>query len=307
MPAVTANGIRIEVGRHGPESGVPLLLIRGLGSQLIHWPEEMIDAFVAAGHHVIVFDNRDSGLSESFEHHGRPDFSAPGGPDAPYSLDDMADDAAGVLDALGVRRAHVLGISMGGMILQCLALAHPDRVLSATIVMSSSGAPDLPGRDPEVEALLTAQPANPDDREQVIEQTLAADRVWGNPGFPFDEAARRALIGRAFDRRHSPGGVARQYAAARAAGQRHARLPEVRVPTLVIHGTADVLLPVEHGRDIAARIPGARLVEIGGMGHDLDGGVAPLVAAEALEHVRASGGQGPERPAPGRSTPSSDD
>ena len=187
MPSITANGIRIEVERHGPDAGSPVLLIRGLGSQLIHWPDELIEALVAAGHHVITYDNRDTGLSQRFDSFGAPDFSAPNGPVPAYSVDDMADDAVGVLDTLGIARAHVVGMSMGGMILQRLALAHPERLLSATIVYSSSGAPDLPGRDPEVEALLVSQPDDPSDRAQVIEHTLKCDRAWASPAFPFDE------------------------------------------------------------------------------------------------------------------------
>lgn len=296
MAAVQANGIRIEVERHGPEDGIPLLLVRGLGSQLIHWPPALIEGFTANGFHVVTYDNRDAGLSQKFGEHGVPDLdtmearqAAGEAVSAPYSLADMAADGIGVLDALGLPAAHVLGISMGGMIVQHMALDHPARLLSATIVMSSSGAPDLPRATAEAEALLLAEPEDPSDREAVIAHTLRGDRVWGSPGFPFDEARRRALIGRAFDRCHYPEGIARQYAAVIAnRGHVHGRLGEVRVPTLVIHGTDDTLLPIEHGRDLAARIPGASLVEIAGMGHDLEGGISAVIVEAKTCHARAA-------------------
>ena len=287
MTAITANGITIEVERHGPPSAVPLLLVRGLGSQLIHWPAALIEGFVRGGFHVITYDNRDAGLSQKFAAAGRPDIAAMQarlavGQEvaAPYRIEDMAADGIGVLDVLGIAAAHVFGISMGGMIVQQMALDHPGRLLGATIVMSSSGAPGLPPATPEAEAMLLAEPDDPSDRASVIAHTLRGDRVWGSPGFPFDEAERRALIGRALDRCHCPDGVTRQYAAVLASrGRRFARLDEIRVPVLVIHGTDDTLLPLAHGRDIAARIPGARLVEIEGMGHDLEGRISAIIVA----------------------------
>ena len=265
MPQITANGIAIEVERFGAEGGVPLLLIRGLGSQIIHWPEDLIAGFAGAGYRVITFDNRDAGLSQTFEN----------GPD--YDISEMARDAVGVLDALGVGAAHIFGISMGGMIAQEIIWSDPARALSATIVMSSSGAADLPGRSPEVEALLLAGPAADASREEVIDATLHADRVWAGPGFPFAEAERRALIGRAFDRAWRPDGVARQYRAIMASVGRAGRLAEIDTPTLVVHGADDVLTTVEHGRDIAERIPGAEFVVVDGMGHDIDAGAAAPV------------------------------
>ncbi|MEO0679711.1 MAG: alpha/beta hydrolase [Pseudomonadota bacterium] len=274
MARIAANGIDIEAQAHGPSDGAPVLLIRGLGSQLIHWPTPLIDGLTEAGCRAILFDNRDSGLSARC-------------PDAPYGLEDMADDAAGVLDAFGVAAAHVLGISMGGRIAQLMALAHRPRLLSATLVMTSSGAPGLPGRTPEVEALLLAQPDDPSERAGVVRHTLAADRVWGSPGFPFDEAERRALIERAYDRAWTPAGLARQYAAIRASfAHGPSGLEDLDLPTTVIHGTDDALISVEHGRDLAARIPGAELIEIEGMGHDLEGDVALKVAEAVIRRVR---------------------
>ena len=276
MAKVLAHGVALEVERFGDPAGDVLLMIRGLGSQIIHWPGSMIDAFVAAGLHVVVYDNRDAGLSQKF----------PDGPE--YSLDDMAADGLGVLDALGIERAHVLGISMGGGILQRMLLAAPERIITATIVFSSTWAANLPGRTPEAEALLLSDPGDPAvDREAVIDQLFRADRVWAGPAFLFDEGERRALISRAIDRCYAPDGVARQYAAIMATPTVAERLAEVRTPTLVVHGECDALLPAEHGRDIARRIPGARYVEIAGMGHDLDGGAGEIVAAEVIGFLGA--------------------
>lgn len=295
MTAITANGITIEVERHGPPTAVPLLLVRGLGSQLIHWPAALIDGFVREGFHVVTYDNRDAGLSQKFGESGRPDIPAllarvAAGAEVavPYGVGDMAADGIGVLDALGIGAAHVLGISMGGMIVQHMALDRPGRLLSATIVMSSSGAPGLPPATPEAEAMLMAEAEDPSDRASVIDHTLRGDRIWGSPGFPFDESERRALIARAYDRCHYPEGVTRQYAAVLAGrGRRFARLGGIGLPVLVIHGTDDTLLPLEHGRDIAARIPGARLVEIAGMGHDLEGGISGVIVTALRDFVAA--------------------
>ena len=277
MALIRANEIDIEVERHGDPAAAPLLMIRGLGTQIIHWPRDMIDGFVAAGFHVVTYDNRDAGLSQSFA--GQP----------PYTVADMAADGIGVLDALGIDRAHVLGISMGGMILQSMLLDHRERLLSATIVMSSSRAEGLPGRSREMEELLFKDPGDPaEDLEGVVDHILYCDRVWGSPGFPFNEAERRALIRRAIDRSYRPDGVMRQGMAVMSADSPAARLGEVTTPVLVIHGDSDALLPVEHGRDIAARIPGARYEEIAGMGHDLDAGVGPIVVGMVADFVRGA-------------------
>ena len=258
MARIVANGIAIEAERHGEASGRPILLIRGLGSQLIHWPPRMIDGLVAACFHVIVYDNRDSGLSQKFDANEIPDFgrlradlAGEQSSDLVYTIGDMARDAVGVLDAFEIGTAHVLGISMGGMILQSLAIEFSERLRSATIVASSSGSPNLPPRSPEVEAMLLSGPDEP-GREAYIEHTLKCDRVWGSPGYPFDEGERRALIARAYDRCHCPAGVARQYAAISACRGGFADLERIAVQTLVIHGEDDALLPVAHGKDMEA-------------------------------------------------------
>jgi proline iminopeptidase len=275
MPQVKSNGLSFEVERHGAPDRPPLLLIRGLGSQLIHWPEALIDGWEQDGFHVITFDNRDVGLSSK----------CPGGG---YGLTDMAQDTLGLLDALGIARAHVVGMSMGGLILQILARLAPDRVQTATIVMSTSGAPGLPQITPEAQARLAAAPPA-GDRDSVIARTLEDDAFWGSPGFPFDPAARAALIGRAYDRCHYPDGAARQLAALMADRDQSTHLPNLRLPVLVIHGADDALIPAACGRDIAARIPGAAFLEIAGMGHDLEGDVIRQVRAAVTGHATQHG------------------
>ncbi len=293
MPKVDANGIQFEVERHGAGDATPLLLIRGLGTQLIHWPPALIDGFMRDGFHVVAYDNRDVGLSTHFDACGLPDLDrvreavdAGQAAEVPYTLEDMADDAVGLLDALDIPTAHVLGMSMGGMILQLMAHRYPDRVRSAAIVMSSSGGAHLPPPRPEIERLLSAQADDPNDREGVVDHELNGDRAWASPGFPFDEAERRELIGRAYDRSYHPAGVARQYAAIIANGSRVDLLRSIRVPALVIHGSDDALLSIEHGRDIAANIPNAEWLEIEGMGHDLEGGIQQRVVAATTRFAK---------------------
>lgn len=278
MAQVRANGMTLEVERHGEPGGVPLILIRGLGSQLIQWPERMIEAFVAGGCHVVTFDNRDAGLSQKCE--------GPGD----YTLSDMAADTVGLMDALGLPRAHVLGMSMGGMILQILALEHPRRIASGIALMSSSRAAYLPRAVPEVQAaLLSAAPSG--RREDVIAHDLRTGRLWQSPGWPFDTATRAEMIGRCWDRSYCPEGAARQYRAIEASEPDLTRIGEISVPFLVIHGTDDTLLPLEHGRDIARRVPGAQIVEIRGMGHDLEGEVPGIVADHALRFIGSVAGR----------------
>jgi pimeloyl-ACP methyl ester carboxylesterase len=272
MAQISANGIMLEVEAQGDPSGLPLVLIRGLGSQMIQWPPAMIAALVAAGCHVVTFDNRDAGLSQKFD-------------DGPsYTLADMAADTVGMMDALGLSRAHVLGMSMGGMIAQLMALDHGDRLLSATVVMSSSRAADLPQAKAEVHAaLVSAAPSGA--RADVIAHDLATGRLWQSPRWPFDADARADMIGRCWDRCYCPGGVTRQLQAVEASTPDFARIEAIRVPTLVIHGQDDTLLPPEHGRDIARRVPGARLIEIDGMGHDLEGPLPETVAGHAIDFI----------------------
>lgn len=264
----------LEVERHGDPEGVPLVLIRGLGSQLIQWPAPLIAAFTAAGFHVVSFDNRDAGLSQKCD-------AAP-----PYTLSDMAADTIRLMDALEIEQAHVLGLSMGGMILQIMALAYPDRLRSAAMVMSSSRAPYLTKATSEVQAaLLSSAPSR--ERADVIAHELSTGRLWQSPGWPFDAEERSALIGRCWDRCYCPEGTTRQYRAMEASEPALARIDAITVPTLVIHGLQDTLLPPDHGRDIARRILHAQLVEIDGMGHDLEGALPMLLADHTIRFFRS--------------------
>ncbi|MGH2473997.1 MAG: alpha/beta fold hydrolase [Candidatus Limnocylindrales bacterium] len=236
-----------------------LLMINGLGSQCINYPDEWCSKFVARGFYVIRFDNRDVGLSSHFA-------DAPVGERGEaYSLSDMAADAIAVLDANGVERAHVMGLSMGGMIVQTLAIEHPDRLLTATSVMSDTGEPDYRSSTPEAWAHLTRPPAT--DRDEYIAGHVAGLRIWGSPAFA-DEDRWRENAERAFERCFDPAGTRRQFLAVDASAPRADRLREVDLPVLVIHGDRDTLLGIEGGRRTAELIPGARFEVIEGMGHD---------------------------------------
>jgi pimeloyl-ACP methyl ester carboxylesterase len=278
MPNTDVNGTRLEYETIGPAHGRPLLLIMGLGAQLIHWPDELCEMLAGRGHRVIRFDNRDSGLSTSLD--GRHvDLMAvltaafTGQPaDAPYLLDDMADDGAGLLDALGIDAAHVLGVSMGGMIAQAFAVRHAGRTRSLISIMSS---PEFVEPAPELVAMLAAPP--PEGRAANIERSLADYRLLAGTGFPIeeDEAGRVAAV--AFDRGFNPAGTERQLAAILGSPGRRDALRSVRVPTLVIHGSDDRLIPPIGGRMTAEAVPDAELMIIEGMGHDLPRGAWPRI------------------------------
>jgi pimeloyl-ACP methyl ester carboxylesterase len=269
MPKAAANGIQIEYETFGDPSARPLLLIGGLADQLIHWDDELCRDLSRRGHYVIRFDNRDSGLSTKF------DQAAP-----PYTLDDMADDTVGLLDALGVRKAHICGASMGGMIAQTVAIRHPSRVRSLISIYSTTGNKDLPAPRPDVMELLFA-PA-PSEREAYIDHMVMLFKTMAGPGFPFDEAWTRMITAKAYDRCHCPEGTGRQLFAIMNQANRKKALASVTVPALVIHGTDDPVVPVEAGVDTAEAIPGAHLMLIEGMGHDLPHGGAWLKIVEAI-------------------------
>jgi pimeloyl-ACP methyl ester carboxylesterase len=284
VPRAKANGIEIEYETFGDPDARPLLLIAGLGAQMISWDDAFCAQLAERGFHVIRFDNRDSGLSTWMEDAGHPDIAAAlsGNPQPAYQLDDLADDAAGLLDALGIDAAHIVGASMGGFIAQLVAINHPDRVLSLTSIMSGPGGTDAVPPKPEGAAVLVVRP--PKTREERIEQAMSIRRVLLGSGDPFDEAFERARAGRANDRAYYPVGFGRQFIAILAAKGRVERLKKVRRPALVIHGIDDVLVPVENGRLVADAVPGARLIEFQGMGHDLPKRVWPQVL-DAIEQV----------------------
>jgi pimeloyl-ACP methyl ester carboxylesterase len=274
MPRARVREIELEYETFGREGDPALLLIMGLGAQMIFWHDDFCGALVERGFRVVRFDNRDVGRSTWLDAAGMPDVMGvmaevlQGRPvEAPYLLRDMAGDTAGLLEVLDIPAAHVVGASMGGMIAQTLAIEHPERVRSLTSIMSTTGSRDLPPARPEaMGALLTPIPT---EREAAIERSVEIFRLIGSPGFPFDETEMRARAARAFDRGVNPAGVARQLVAILASGSRREALGSVRAPTLVIHGAADPLVPVEAGRDTAQAVPGAELLEIEGMGHDL--------------------------------------
>jgi pimeloyl-ACP methyl ester carboxylesterase len=297
MPRAQANGIEIEYDTFGERGAEPLVLVMGLGAQMILWDEELCRALAARGFFVVPSDNRDVGLSSKLDEAGEPNvFSllqalTTGRPmDVPYTLADMADDAVYLMESLDIARAHVVGASMGGMIAQMLAIRHPSRLLTMTSIMSSTGNPELPPARPEaLRVLFTAPPA---DRAANIERNVAVWRVLSSPGFPFDEARIRARAGRTFDRCFHPAGVARQLAALIAGGNRKEALRDVTTPTLVIHGDQDPLARVEGGIDTAEAIPDAELMIIEGMGHDLPPALWPRIVEAIARHAAKASGNG---------------
>lgn len=262
MPRASSNGIEIEYEAFGDPHAAALLLIDGLGTQMISWDGEFCELLASRGFYVIRFDNRDAGLTTW--------------PTEQYSLDEMAADAVGLLDALGIRAAHIVGASMGGFIAQLVALDHPEHVLSLTSIMSGPNGEDQVPPTPEANAVLL--PPAPKTREERIALGLNAKKTLLGPDDPYDEPYERARIEAAIDRAYHPAGFMRQLIAISAAPSRIERLRSLRVPTLVIHGDADILIPVENGRRVAAAVPGARLLEIHGMGHDIPKRVWPQVA-----------------------------
>jgi pimeloyl-ACP methyl ester carboxylesterase len=294
---VQSNGISIEVDDSGETDRPAVLLVMGLGMQLIAWPAAFVDGLRAAGYRVIRFDNRDAGLSQSFPELGVPNMMVETfryrlglRVRSPYTLSDMAADARGVLDALGVKAAHVVGASMGGMIAQRLALAVPDRIASLTSIMSSSGARWLPGPKPHVLRALLARPRD-NSEDAIVEHTMHLLRTIGSPGFPMDEPLVRERVRTATRRSFNPAGTMRQMAAVVADSGRAHELKEMRVPALVVHGKDDPLVPFACAQDTARRITRAQLVGIHGMGHDLPPGVVDRLLQVLLAHLRQTSGR----------------
>jgi len=274
MPRVKTNGIEIEYEAFGAPDARPMLLIMGLGGQMVLWDERFCAMLAKRGFHVIRFDNRDIGKSTAMDAAGLPDLAEAitagltGQPyAAAYTLSDMATDTAGLLDALHIKSADVVGASMGGMIAQTLAIEHPKRVRTLTSIMSTTGDSSLPPPHPEaLNALMSPPPA---DRAGAIEHGVKIFRTIGSQGALFEEDQIRRLSTLQHDRGVNPGGIMRQLAAIIASGSRKEKLRRLDVPTLVIHGRVDPLIPYQCGEDTAAVIPGARLEVVDGMGHDL--------------------------------------
>lgn len=293
---VKANGISIEVedtGADGSQAGRPaVLLIMGLGMQLVAWPPAFVQALVGEGFRVVRFDNRDIGLSQHFDELGVPNllweslkFRLGAAVRPPYTVHEMAADALGVLDALGIARAHVVGVSMGAMIAQRVALAAPGRVLSLASIMGSSGARYLPGPKPHVMRVLLSRPKGGDE-QAIVDHVVKLFKVIGSPGFPLDEAALRERVLASVRRSFHPEGTLRQMTAIAADVRRADELPAIRIPTLVLHGKDDPLVPFACGHDTARRIPGARFLGIKGMGHDLAPGVVERLLEPLVPHLK---------------------
>ena len=293
---IRANNIDIEVADSAPDAPhLPVvLLIMGLGMQLIAWPPGLVRELMNAGYRVIRFDNRDCGLSDRFDSLGMPNLLWQGVKyklglriKPPYSVHDMALDTLGVLDALQIDRAHMVGVSMGGMVAQRVALMAPQRTLSLASIMSSSGARGLPAATPAVTRQLFSRPKGK-GKQAAIEHSVKLFTAIGSPGFPPDEVFLRERVTIATERSFNPPGIARQMVAIAADSTRAAELSKITVPTLVLHGKADPLVPFACGQDTARRIPGARLVGIDGMGHDLPPGVVEHILTHLVPHLDAA-------------------
>jgi pimeloyl-ACP methyl ester carboxylesterase len=295
MAQADSNGIQIEYETFGEPGSQPLLLIMGVAGQLILWDEELCRKIAQRGHYVIRFDNRDVGLSTKMDDAGVPDIMKTiealmmgEAVHPPYTIEDMADDAVGLLDALDIEKAHICGMSMGGMIAQTIAVNYPQRVSSLISIYSNMGDPEDPQPKPEAFELLTTP--FPEEREACIEHTMKLFHTITGPGFPFDEEWHRNIAAKAFDRAFYPQGPARQFVAILTQKNRRPALASTSIPTLVVHGTDDPLVPVECGKNTAAAIPGAELMIIDGMGHDIPhSGAWSQIVDAIVDHTRKVG------------------
>lgn len=294
MPTTIANGIPIHYEDHGNPGDPVILLIMGFGAQLTLWPIELVDALVAQRYRVIRYDNRDIGLSHKLD-----GVKAPGAvklalmnrfgltPRVPYTLGDMADDGAGLLDALGIEAAHIAGASMGGMIAQRFAARHPGRTQSLISIFSTTGNPRLPAARKEAMQALLTRPQSAEE-SVLVEHGMMLARTIGSPGYPTDEERLRANVTAAVRRSVYAEGPTRHLAAILADGDRRKLLRSLDVPTLVLHGEDDPLIPVAAGHDTAASIPGARLRTIAGWGHDLPLALVDELAGEMAAHASSA-------------------
>jgi pimeloyl-ACP methyl ester carboxylesterase len=296
---IKANGIDIEYELFGEEPNVVhgarkpcIVLIMGLGMQMIAWPMPLIEALVAKGYRVLRFDNRDIGLSSWFDQYGMPNLPWNGLKVAlgikvrsVYTLTDMAHDTIGLLNALNIKSAHIVGASMGGMIAQLVAFHAKDKVLSLTSIMSTSGRASLPGPKTAARTALLSRPNNPNDLDSVADHSVRTFRIIGSPNNPESDSVIRERVMRGLQRAYHPVGTARQLMAVAADGSRVERLRQLDVPTLVIHGTDDPLVPIAAGRDTAASIKGAKMVEVPGMGHDFAPEALKAMTKEIIEFL----------------------
>ena len=289
MPTAPTNGIELFYEEEGDPAGDPMLLVMGLAAQLTAWPQPFVDDLVSRGFRVLRPDNRDCGLSTSLDGLPANLFEAMADPAmAPYRLVDMAADAVGLLDHLGIASAHVVGVSMGGMIAQVMALDHGPRVRSLCSIMSTTGAPDV--GQPTAEAVMAMLTPPPPDREGVVARSVEMASIIGSRTHPLDAAEARARSGAAYDRAYRPEGALRQLTAILASPDRTDRLRRLRVPTVVIHGLQDTLIQPDGGRATAAAIRRSELIELADMGHDLPAHLWPLIADAIEKNARRGDG-----------------
>lgn len=281
-----ASGVQIEFETYGADTQPAMLLIRGLGTQLIDWPLALINGLREEGFRIVVFDNRDAGLSQKFQGAPDPYRVAKGLETPPYALSDMALDVVQLMDGLHIDRAHVFAISMGGMIGQVLAAQHPERLLSLFSVMSSSSRRGLPGATNEAARTLESETDPNADRDSIIAATIKGLEVCGSPGYPMSTAELRGIAERRYDRDHSPLASTRQMAAVAATGDRSSLLQSIRIPTCVIHGEDDPLIPMAAGMDTAKQITGAVFHGVPGMGHDIPAGVVNHIIDLMVTFIR---------------------
>jgi pimeloyl-ACP methyl ester carboxylesterase len=293
MPKANVNNIEIEYETIGDPTSKPLLLIAGLGSQLLAWSDEICENLAIIGFFVIKFDNRDVGLSTKFEDAGIPDmmeisaaYTRGEKPNLPYTLEDMADDAVGILDTLKIDKAHICGASMGGMIAQIIAYRHPSRVQSLAVIMSTTGNPELPPSKPEI--LMQFFAPVPSEREAYIDEMVKRDSlIYGN--FTYDEVQGRDYRTKEYDRSYYPEGIARQMAAMAVPGNIKSKISVIQAPTIIIHGSEDPFNQIEAGKEIASTIPRAELLIIDGMAHSFPIEVVPRIVNALVANSNKSG------------------
>ena len=296
MAQYPVGPLHLEAESFGDPAHPAVVLVMGLGMQLIAWPMELVQPLVDAGYRVVRFDNRDIGLSSKIDDAPKVNLLAAAARfflrlplKSAYTIRDMADDLAGLLDAMGIEKAHLAGASMGGMIAQTFAAHYPQRTLSLASIMSSSGDRALPTAHWRVLRLLIKPPPKRASFEQLVQAAVRLFQALGGPGFPISEAELAERCSRSIRRSYSPAGTGRQLLAIAASGDRSADLCRVSAPTLVLHGDADPLLPPPHGRDCAAKIPGASLTVVPGMGHDLPPALVPVLRDALLAHLARAG------------------